>query len=111
MIFLAINAFVRETGTIASRSKGDQRSWGKYTRTSGDGPNGGAGGPAQVLARPELPPDASLSLRFNVGGTGEYLLYVHKWRAYRVGLADAAVTSVPITVDERPGEGDSPRAA
>ncbi|MFI7636168.1 WD40 repeat domain-containing protein [Nonomuraea sp. NPDC049400] len=69
------------------------------------------GGPAQVLARPELPPDASLSLRFSVDGTGEHLLYVHKWRAYRVALDDGAVTSVPITVDERPGEGDSPRAA
>jgi hypothetical protein len=42
---------------------------------------------------------------------GEHLLYVHKWRAYRVGLADGAVTSVPVTVDERPGEGGSPRAA
>ncbi|MET8388278.1 hypothetical protein ABZV14_35310 [Streptosporangium canum] len=70
-----------------------------------------AGGPAQVLARPELPPGASLSLRFSVDGTGEHLLYVHKWRAYRAGLADGAVTSVPITVDERPGEGDSPRVA
>ncbi|GES27151.1 hypothetical protein Aple_100500 [Acrocarpospora pleiomorpha] len=70
-----------------------------------------AGGPAQVLARPELPPDASLSLRFSVDGTGEHLLYVHRWRAYRVALADGAVTSVPITVGERPGEGDSPRAA
>ncbi|MFB9630235.1 WD40 repeat domain-containing protein [Nonomuraea helvata] len=70
-----------------------------------------AGGPTQVLARPELPPDASLSLRFSVDGTGEHLLYVHKWRAYRVALADGAVTSVPITVDERPGEGGSPRAA
>ncbi|WP_433258177.1 WD40 repeat domain-containing protein [Streptosporangium sp. CA-135522] len=70
-----------------------------------------AGGPAQVLARPDLPPGASLSLRFSVDGTGEHLLYVHKWRAYRAGLADGAVTSVPITVDERPGEGDSPRAA
>ncbi|MEV4357341.1 hypothetical protein [Nonomuraea sp. NPDC049625] len=69
------------------------------------------GGPAQVLARPELPHDASLSLRFSVDGTGEHLLYVHEWRAYQVGLADGAVTSVPITVDERPGEGDSPRAA
>lgn len=69
------------------------------------------GGPAQVLARPELPPDASLSLRFSVDGTGEHLLYVHQWRAYRVALADGAVSSVPITVDQRPGEGDSPRAA
>ncbi|GAA0436838.1 hypothetical protein Acor_50540 [Acrocarpospora corrugata] len=63
------------------------------------------------MARPELPPDASLSLRFSVDGTGEHLLYVHKRRAYRVALADGAVASVPITVDERPGEGDSPRAA
>ncbi|WP_127933737.1 hypothetical protein [Nonomuraea polychroma] len=70
-----------------------------------------AGGPAQVLARPEPPPGASLSLRFSVDGTGEHLLYVHEWRAYRVGLADGAVTSVPITVDERPCEGASPRAA
>jgi hypothetical protein len=36
---------------------------------------------------------------------------VHQWRAYRVDLADGAVTSVPITVDERPGEGNSPRVA
>ncbi|MGI5290103.1 WD40 repeat domain-containing protein [Nonomuraea polychroma] len=70
-----------------------------------------AGGPAQVLARPEVPPGASLSLRFSVDGTGEHLLYVHKWRAYRVDLADGTVTSVPISVDERPGEGGSPRAA
>ncbi|WP_344953179.1 hypothetical protein [Sphaerisporangium flaviroseum] len=69
-----------------------------------------AGGPAQVLARPELPPDASLSLRFSVDGTGEHLLYVHGWRAYHADLADGAVTSVPITVHERPGEGNSPRA-
>ncbi|WP_049557388.1 WD40 repeat domain-containing protein [Nonomuraea sp. SBT364] len=70
-----------------------------------------AGGPVRVLARPELPSDASLSLRFSVDGTGAYLLYAHRWRAYRAGLADGAVTSVPITVDERPGEGDSPRVA
>ncbi|GGS67536.1 hypothetical protein GCM10010176_007830 [Nonomuraea spiralis] len=70
-----------------------------------------AGGPAQVLARPELPPGASLSLRFSVDGTGEHLLYVHNWRAHQVSLADGAVTSVPITVGERPGEGGSPRAA
>ncbi|WP_433347014.1 WD40 repeat domain-containing protein [Microtetraspora malaysiensis] len=70
-----------------------------------------AGGPVQVLARPELPPGASLSLRFSVDGTGEHLLYVHQWRAYRAGLADGAVTSAPITVNERPGEGDSPRVA
>ncbi|MET7462175.1 hypothetical protein [Nonomuraea sp. NPDC005501] len=69
------------------------------------------GGPAQVLARPELPRDASLSLRFSVDGTGEHLLYVHGWRAHRVGLADGAAGSVPITVGERPGEGNSPRAA
>ncbi|MEV1243190.1 hypothetical protein [Nonomuraea sp. NPDC049750] len=70
-----------------------------------------AGGPAQTLARPELPPGASLSLRFSVDGTGEHLLYVHDWRAYRIGLTDGAATSVPITVDQRPGEGDPPRAA
>lgn len=70
-----------------------------------------AGGPGQVLARLELPPGTSQSLRFSVDGTGEHLLYVHKWRAYRVALADGAVTSVPIIVDERPGEGDSPHAA
>ncbi|MER5647604.1 hypothetical protein [Streptosporangium sp. NPDC002524] len=70
-----------------------------------------AGGPAQVLARPELPPDASLTLRFSVDGTGEHLLYVHRWRAYRAGLADGAITSVPITVDEHPGKGGSVRAA
>lgn len=70
-----------------------------------------AGGAAQVLARPELPSGASLSLRFSVDGTGEHLLYVYDWRAYRVGLADGAITSVPITAGERPGEGDSPRAA
>ncbi len=70
-----------------------------------------AGGPAQVLARPELLSSASLSLRFSVDGTGRHLLYVHQWRAYRVDLADGAVTSVPITVDERPGEGGSPRVA
>lgn len=70
-----------------------------------------AGGPARVLARPELPDDASLSLRFSVDGTGEHLLHVHGWRAYRIRLADGAVTSMPIVVDERPGEGDSLRAA
>ncbi|WP_440102189.1 WD40 repeat domain-containing protein [Streptosporangium sp. H16] len=70
-----------------------------------------AGGPAQVLARPELPPGASLTLRFNIDGTGEHLLYVHKWRAYRAGLTDGAITSVPITVDEHPGKGGSLRAA
>ncbi|TMR95044.1 TolB family protein [Nonomuraea basaltis] len=69
------------------------------------------GGPAQVLARPELPHDASLSLRFSVDGTGEHLLYVHQWRAYQVDLADGTVTSVPISVAEHPGEGDPPRAA
>ncbi|MCA2230403.1 WD40 repeat domain-containing protein [Nonomuraea aurantiaca] len=69
------------------------------------------GGPEQPLTRPELPPDAPLGLRFSVDGTGEHLLYVHKWRAYRVALADGTVTSVPITVNERPGEGDSPHAA
>lgn len=70
-----------------------------------------AGGPTRVLARPELPPGASLTLRFSVDGTGEHLLYVHDWRAYRVDLADGAIDSVPITVDQRPGEGDPPRAA
>jgi hypothetical protein len=70
-----------------------------------------AGGPVQVLARPELPPDASLSLRFSLDGTGEHLLYVQEWRAYRVDLADGAVTSEPITVADHPNEGDSPRAA
>lgn len=70
-----------------------------------------AGGPAQVLARPELPTGASLSLRFSVDGTGEHLLYVHRWRAYRAGLADGAITSAPITVDEHPGKGSSIRAA
>ncbi|MCF6474348.1 hypothetical protein FAF44_39105 [Nonomuraea sp. MG754425] len=69
------------------------------------------GGPARVLARPELPPGASLGLRFSVDGTGEHLLYAHDWRAYRIALADGAVTSVPITAGERPGEGESPRAA
>src|SRR5262249_10934199 len=49
-----------------------------------------AGGPEQVLARPELPPAASLSLRFSVDGTGEHLLYVDGWRAYRVALAGGA---------------------
>ncbi|MFB4263297.1 TolB family protein [Nonomuraea sp. GTA35] len=70
-----------------------------------------SGGPARVLARPEPPPGASLSLRFCVDGTGEHLLYAHQWRAYRIGLAGGAVTSVPITAGERPGEGDSPRVA
>ncbi|MFI6737075.1 TolB family protein [Nonomuraea sp. NPDC050451] len=69
------------------------------------------GGPAQVLARPELPPGASLSLRFSVDGTGEHLLYVHQWRAYQIDLADGTVTSVRLSVAERPNEGDSPRAA
>ncbi|MEV0621872.1 hypothetical protein AB0I81_51735 [Nonomuraea sp. NPDC050404] len=69
------------------------------------------GGPAQVLARPELPSGASLSLRFSVDGTGENLLYVHGWRAYRADLAGGAITSAPITVGERRGEGGSPRAA
>ncbi|MEV4177842.1 hypothetical protein [Nonomuraea sp. NPDC049709] len=70
-----------------------------------------SGGPAQVLARPQLPPGASLSLRFSVDGTGEHLLYVHKWHAYRIDLAGGTATSVPITVAERPGEGTAPRAA
>ncbi|UBU09026.1 WD40 repeat domain-containing protein [Nonomuraea gerenzanensis] len=70
-----------------------------------------SGGPAQVLGRPELPPGASLSLRFSVDGTGEHLLYVQGWRAHRLRLADGTATSVPITVTERPGEGEPPRAA
>ncbi|MFF3441994.1 hypothetical protein [Streptosporangium sp. NPDC002721] len=70
-----------------------------------------AGGPAQVLARPELPPGASLTLPVSVDGTGEHLLYVHGWRAYRANLADGVITSVPITVDEHQGKGGSPRAA
>lgn len=69
------------------------------------------GGPAQVLARPEPPPGASLNLRFSLDGTGEHLLYVHEWRAHRVNLADGTATSVPIAVAERPGEGNAPRAA
>ncbi|MFC7585019.1 hypothetical protein ACFQYP_15710 [Nonomuraea antimicrobica] len=70
-----------------------------------------AGGPSQVLARPEPPPGASLSLRFSVDGTGRHLMYAHDWRAYRVDLTGGAVTSMPITVTERPNEGNSPRVA
>ncbi|TYB66690.1 hypothetical protein FXF51_16470 [Nonomuraea sp. PA05] len=66
-----------------------------------------SGGPARVLARPELPPGASLSLRFSVEGTGEHLLYVHGGRAHRVTLADGTATSVPIA----PQKGEPPRAA
>ncbi|MBB6550244.1 WD40 repeat domain-containing protein [Nonomuraea rubra] len=69
------------------------------------------GGPSQVLARREPPPGASLTLRFSVDGTGEHLLYAHGWRAHRIPLGGGAVTSVPITVSERPGEGDSPNVA
>ncbi|MFD1545598.1 hypothetical protein [Nonomuraea guangzhouensis] len=65
----------------------------------------------QVLARLTLPSDASLSLHFSLDGTGRYLMYVHQWRAFRVDLNDGSTTSMPITVKERPGEGDPPRAA
>ncbi|GAA2207450.1 hypothetical protein GCM10009850_029080 [Nonomuraea monospora] len=66
-----------------------------------------SGGPARVLARPELPPGASLTLRFSVDGTGEHLLYVNGGRAHQVSLADGTAASVPIAEQE----GEPPRAA
>ncbi|WP_432864885.1 hypothetical protein [Microbispora rosea] len=69
------------------------------------------GGKSQVLARVTLPADASLTLRFSLDGTGQYLLYVHRWRGFRVDLANGSTTPMPIKTDEHPGEGDSPNAA
>ncbi|NJP23563.1 hypothetical protein OHB01_38800 [Microbispora hainanensis] len=60
-------------------------------------------GKSQVLAR--------LTLRFSLDGTGQYLLYVHRWRGFRVDLANGSTTPMPIKTDEHPGEGDSPNAA
>ncbi|WP_405394284.1 hypothetical protein [Microbispora hainanensis] len=68
-------------------------------------------GKSQVLARVTLPADASLTLRFSLDGTGQYLLYVHRWRGFRVDLANGSTTPMPIKTDEHPGEGDSPNAA
>ncbi|GIH71102.1 WD40 repeat domain-containing protein [Sphaerimonospora thailandensis] len=65
----------------------------------------------RVLAQVTLPPDASLSLRFTLDGTGRYLLYVHRWRSFRVDLVDGSTTSVPIEAGEHSREGDSPNAA
>ncbi len=65
----------------------------------------------QVLARVTLPADASMTLRFSLDGTGRYLLFVHRWRGFRVDLVDGSTTSMPIKTGEHSGEGDSPNAA
>ncbi|MEZ0075902.1 hypothetical protein [Planotetraspora sp. GP83] len=65
----------------------------------------------RVLARLTLPPASSGTLPFSVDGTGRYLLYVNRWRSFRVDLVDGSTTSVPIKVGEHSGEGDSPQAA
>lgn len=69
------------------------------------------GGEPQALARPALPPGASLDLRFRLDGTGRYLIYTHGRRAHRIDLADGSATSVPIDAGERSGEGAPPVVA
>ncbi|MBB3728599.1 WD40 repeat domain-containing protein [Nonomuraea dietziae] len=68
------------------------------------------GAAPEVLARVALPPDASLSLRFSLDGTGRYLLHTHGRRFYRVDLQDGSTTSLPIEVGAHPGEDLSPNA-
>lgn len=69
------------------------------------------GGEPQVLARPELPPGASLDLRFSLDGTGRHLLYVHGWKSFRADLSDGSTASMPIEADGHSRKGGSPRAA
>ncbi|GGL12791.1 hypothetical protein [Planomonospora parontospora] len=45
-------------------------------------------------------------MRFSLDGTGRYLLSTDRWRSFRVDLTDGSATSLPITTDQRPAEGD-----
>ncbi|MFI7444474.1 hypothetical protein [Nonomuraea indica] len=66
------------------------------------------GGEPRVLARPEVPAGASLSLRFGLDGTGRHLIFAHGAEAFRVDLADGSTTPLPLG---RSGAGETPRVA
>ncbi|MGW0804111.1 hypothetical protein [Nonomuraea sp. NPDC002799] len=73
-------------------------------------PVSGQGEP-RVLARLTLPRDASLGLWFSLDGTGRHLMYTHKWQGFRVDLDDGSTTSMPISADEHPSQGETPCTA
>ncbi|MFG3439223.1 WD40 repeat domain-containing protein [Nonomuraea sp. NPDC047897] len=66
------------------------------------------GAEPRVLARPEVPAGASLSLRFSLDGTGRHLIFAHGAEAFRVDLTDGSTTPLPLG---RSGAGEPPRIA
>lgn len=69
------------------------------------------GGTPVVLARLSPPKNASLTIRFDLDGTGRYLLYTHDWRLYRADLHDGSTSSVPVETGDLPLGGQTPDAA